>query len=193
VPEPPAGRKYVVPLDHYVPQVHLKNFYSPKLGSLMYGIRKSDLKSFTPNAQSVCRIEDGSTNSYLREDRPVEEFLKGIEPKYNVALKKLATDNIDAECIYVIAGFVAYVLVCSPAGMRIQSGPLKGAVEEAARVLDSKGLFSSPPPELGGESLTELLHTRKVRVEIDPKYPQSIGIASILSKQSRSGTSSGTL
>ena len=170
-----------MPLDHYVSQVHLKNFYSPKLGNLMHAIQKSDLKSFTPDAQSVCKIEDGSTNSYLREDRAVEAFLKGIEPKYNGALIKLTADNIDSECIYTIAGFVAYVLVCSPAGMRIQSGPLKGAVEETARTLDSKKLIPAPPPELGGESLTQFLNSGKVRVEIDPKYPQAIGIASILS------------
>jgi len=170
-----------MPLDHYVSQVHLKNFYSPKLGSLMYAIRKSDLKLFTPNAQSVCRIEEGSTNSYLREDRVVEEFLKGIEPKYNAVLAKLAADKIDLECIYVIAGFIAYVLACSPAGMRIQSEPLKGSVEETARSLDSKGSFPPPPPELGGESLTVLLRSGKVHVVTDPKYPQAIGIASILS------------
>ena len=181
-----------MPLDHYVSQVHLKNFYSPKLGSLMYAIRKSDLKLFTPNAQSVCRIEDGSTNSYLRHDRPVEEFLKRIESKYNAALAKLASDNIDAlaklasdnidpECVYVIAGFVAYVLTCSPAGMRINSEPLKDTVEESTRILDSKGSFPAPPPERGGESLTERLRSGRVRGEIDHKYPQAIGIASILS------------
>ena len=170
-----------MPLDHYVSQVHLKNFYSPKLGSLMHAIRKSDLKLFTPNAQSVCRVEDGSTNSYLREDRVVEEFLTGIEPKYNPALAKLAGGNIDPECIYVIAGFVAYILACSPAGMRIQSEPLKGTVEETARAVDSKGAFPAPPLELGGENLTDLLLSGKMHVEIDPKYPQAMGIASILS------------
>ncbi len=171
-----------MPLDHYVSQVHLKNFYSPKLASLMHAIRKSDLKSFTPNAQSVCRIEDGSTNSYLREDRAVEEFLTGIEPKYNLALAKLAAGNIDPECIYVIAGFVAYVLSCSPAGMRIQSEPLKSTVEETTQALDLKGSFLPQPAELGSESITELLLSGKAHVEIDPKYPQAIGIAAILSQ-----------
>ncbi|MGV8075065.1 MAG: DUF4238 domain-containing protein [Syntrophobacteraceae bacterium] len=169
-----------MPLDHYVPQVHLRNFYSPKLGSLMYAIRKSDLKSFTPNAGSVCRVENGSTNFYLREDRVIEEFLKGIEPNYNNSLGKLAADSIDPECVYVIAGFVAYVLTCSPGGMRIHSEPLKGTVEETVKALDSKGSFPPPPPELGGKSLSELLSSGKVRVEIDPKYPQAIGISSIL-------------
>jgi len=176
-----------VPLDHYVSQVHLKNFYSPNLESLMHAIRKSDLKSFTPNAESVCRIENGSTNSYLHEDRLIEEFLKGIEPKYNESLAKLSADNIDPECIYVIAGFVAYVLACSPAGMRIHSELLRGVVEETAIALDSKGLLPSPPPELGGESLIKLLHSGKICDEIDPKYPQAMGISSILTQATRLG------
>jgi hypothetical protein len=126
-------------LDHFVPQVHLRNFYSPNLRGLMYAIRKSDLKLFTPDAKSVCRIEDGSTNSYLREDRIVEEFLKRIEPRYNAALEKLMADKIDPECIFVIAGFVAYVYSCSPAGMRVNLEPLKTIVEDMARILESKG------------------------------------------------------
>ena len=60
-----------MPLDHYVSQVHLKNFYSPVLDGLMYGTRKSDLKCFRTKSQDVCRIEDGSTNAYLREDRAI--------------------------------------------------------------------------------------------------------------------------
>jgi hypothetical protein len=40
-----------MPLDHYVSQVHLKNFNSVALGELMYAIRKSDLKKFVTKAQ----------------------------------------------------------------------------------------------------------------------------------------------
>src|ERR1700685_3402274 len=87
---PPPQKTFLLPLDHYVSQVHLRKFYSPLLGGeRMYAMRKSDLKSFQPNSKSVCRIEDGSTNAYLKEDRAVEEFLKTIEPKYNEALSKL--------------------------------------------------------------------------------------------------------
>lgn len=170
-----------MPLDHFVSQVHLKNFNSPELGGeMLHAIRKSDLKSFNTNSKSVCRIENGSTNTYLQDERVIEEFLKGIEPKYNEALKKLKNGNIDKECIYAIAGFVAYILTCSPAGMRIQSVPLRNVVEENSRILESKGLISAPPPELGSENLINLLNGGKVKVEIDPKYPQAIGIVSIL-------------
>jgi hypothetical protein len=168
-----------MPLDHYIPQVHLKNFYSPVLGDRMYATRKSDLKSFTTKSKSVCVIDDGSTNAYLKEDRAIEEFLKTIEPKYNEALAKLNEGKIDEQCIYTIAGFVAYVVSCSPAGMRIQSGPLKSIVETVAATMEARGLIPPPPKELGGESLVELLGTGAVKVKVDPKFPQAIGINSI--------------
>jgi len=148
----------------------------------MYAVRKDDLKEITPNSESVCRIEDGNTNAYLRDDRVIEEFLKTIEPKYNSSLNKLETGNIDRECIYTIAGFVAFVSACSPAGMRIYSEPLKNVVENTMLMLDAKGLLPKPPPELGASSLTGLLNNKKLQVSIDAKYPQSIGISQILSR-----------
>lgn len=169
-----------MPFDHYVSQVHLKNFYSPVLGHRMYAIRKSDLKFFTPNSKSVCGIHDGSTNAYLRKDRAIEEFLKTIEPNYNSAVEKLRAAKIDDNCIYTIAGFVPCVITCSPGGMRVSSGPLKSTVEVTADMMDAKGLIPSPPPELGGATLNELLRSGAVNFTIDAKYPQAIGIASIL-------------
>jgi Protein of unknown function (DUF4238) len=169
-----------MPLDHYVPQVHLRKFYSPVLGNRMYAIRKRDLKVFTPRSEDVCRIMDGSTNAYLREDRAIEDFLKTIEPNYNVALEKLIAGEIDNTCIYTIAGFVASVISCSPAGMRIGSGPLKSTLETTAAMMEARGVLPPPPPQLGDTTLTELLRDGAVDITIDPKYPQAIGISSIL-------------
>ena len=179
-----------MPLDHYISKVYLKNFYSPVLQNRMYAIRKSNLKPFTPDAQSICRIENGNTNQYLQEERAIEEFLKGIEPKYNIAIGKLAKNEIDQECIYTIAGFVAYIIGCSPTGMRIFSLPLKESVEATAKILDSNGMLPIPPAELCGTTLTELLEQGKVQVSIDPKYPQAMSIATILSNTCSFGNSS---
>jgi hypothetical protein len=167
-------------LDHYVSQVHLRNFYSPALGERLYAIRKSDGKTFTPNSESVCRIEDGSTNGYLKEDRLVEEFLKTIEPRYNAAIKRLAIGAMDPECIYVIAGFAAYIVTCSPAGMRIQAAPVKAMLDSTARALDAARAFPRLPEALGSASLTELLESETIKITVDPKFPQAIGIANIL-------------
>lgn len=110
----------------------------------------------------------------------IEEFLKVIEPKYDAALDMLKTKRINTECIYTIAGFGAYVYTCSPGGMRIQSEPLKKQVENLAYELDAKGGFLPPPAVLGGKNLTELLRSESVKIAIDPKFPQAIGIANIL-------------
>jgi hypothetical protein len=146
----------------------------------MYAIRKADLKTFTSGSQAVCRIMDGSTNAYLRKDRAIEDFLKTIEPNYNTTLDKLSAGAIDDKCIYTIAGFVAYIIACSPAGMRIHSGPLKSTVETTAAILEAQGSLPPPPAQLGGASLTELLANGTIEVSIDPKYPQAIGINTIL-------------
>jgi len=169
-----------MPLDHYVPQVHLRKFYSPALGDLMYATRKSDLRSFTPNSKSVCRIEDGSTNSYLQNDRLIEEFLKTIEPKYNSAVAKLMEGEIDPESIYAIAGFVAYVIRCSPTGMRTFSEPLKAALETTAFVADEHKALPTSPEALGGRSISEILQSGDIKIEVDPKYPQALGIQGIM-------------
>src|SRR6266487_3948537 len=118
-----------MPLDHFVPQVYLRGFYSPALGKRMYALRKSDLKAFTPNSESICRIMDGSTNAYLSEERAIEDFLKTIEPRYTVALAQLAADQTVHDAVYTIAGLVAYILTCSPAAMRINVEPFKGSIE----------------------------------------------------------------
>lgn len=164
-----------MPLDHYIPQVYLKKFYSPALGNRMYAIRKTDLKPFTANSSAVCRIMNGSTNAYLRKNRAIEDFLKTIEPNYNAALDKLFVGKIDNECIYTIAGFVAYVISCSPGGMRIHSGPLKSIVETETAMIEAQGLLPPPPVQVGGASLTQLMRNGAVEVKIDPKYPQAIG------------------
>jgi hypothetical protein len=169
-----------MPRDHYISQVHLKNFYSPVLGNRIYALRKSNLKAFTPRSEDVGRIMDGSTNAYLRAERAIEDFLKTIEPNYNAALDKLLAGEIDNTSIYTMAGFVAYVMTCSPAGMRLQSGPLKSYVETTAAEWGDQWSLPPSPAELGGASLPELLREGAVNVTIDLKYPQAIGISSIL-------------
>lgn len=176
-------------LDHYVSQAHLKNFYAPELGERMYAIRKNGLKTFQCDSYSQCRIEEGSTNPYLQEPRVIEEFLKDVEPRYNAALAKLRAGQLDAASIFAIVGFAAYVESCSPAGMRIHSLPLRKTLEVTAELLEMDGHLPPPPPELGGGSLSELLNSGRVQFTIDPKYPQSIGIQTIIKRLSIWGNS----
>ncbi|MEJ2626405.1 MAG: DUF4238 domain-containing protein [Pseudolabrys sp.] len=176
-------------LDHYVSQVHLKKFYSPALGELMYAMRKSDLERFTPRAKSVCRLDEGNTNDYLTEPRAVEEFLKPVEGRYDAAISAFEASKPNQNAIYAIAGFVSYILTCSPAAMRIASGTFKADLKAAAKLKAAMEEIPTPPPELGGKELAELLDSGAVKVEIDPKYPQAVGIAGILQQVALFGNS----
>src|SRR5579871_3271906 len=124
-----------MPHDHFVSQVHLRNFISPALGNRVFAIRKSDMARFTPRTQDVCRIEEGSTNIYLRHQRAIETFLRAVEPNYNAALAAIRSDAINRQTVLVIAGFAAYVMSCAPAAMRMGKEPLKAQVESIAAIL----------------------------------------------------------
>ncbi|MBS0296839.1 MAG: DUF4238 domain-containing protein [Proteobacteria bacterium] len=176
-------------LDHYVSQVHLRNFYSPKLRGQMHAIRKSDLKKFPCTSESVCRIEEGSTNAYLIEDRVIEEFLKSIEPKYNASVAVLLEGKPDSACVHAIAGFAAYVSSCAPAAMRIHSEPLESLIQTEVEILEKQGSLTKAPASLGGKSLSELLAEGTIKATIDPKFPQAVGISTILSRTSVFGNS----
>jgi hypothetical protein len=155
----------------------------------MYAIRKSDLKAFPCTSQSVCRIEEGNTNKYLTNERAIEEFLLNVEPKYNASIVKLRKGNPDTECVLAIAGFVAYIGCCTPAAMRIHEEPLQAELRSAGELLDRQGLIPKAPPSLGGKSLTELLADGTVHHKIDPKFPQAIGIDTVVGRTSIYGNS----
>ena len=175
-------------LDHFVSQVHLRNFYSPALeGMKMHAVRKSDFKQFPCGSEDVCRVENGSTNEYLLHDRILEDFLKFIEPNYNASIQNLRDNKIDADSILVIAGFISFVMSCSPAAMRIHCAPLQHMVEAEAALLDKMGVLSPAPATLGGKTLSELLRQGMVKVNVDEKYPQAIGISSIVERTIRFG------
>jgi hypothetical protein len=145
----------------------------------MYATKKSDLKSFCCDSKSVCRIEENSTSAYLVNDRAVEEFLVGVEPKYTASIAKLRDGKIDRDCITVLGGFAAYVSCCAPAAMRMHTVPFENLAISEATILDRIGLLPQAPAKLGNKTLTELLANGSVQVNIDPKYPQALGVSTI--------------
>jgi Protein of unknown function (DUF4238) len=172
-----------MPLDHYVSQVHLRQFYSPALDAKqMHGFRKRDGHVFPCSSKDVCRVLNGSTNEYLLNDRAIEEFLKTVEPNYNAAISELSTGKPSRDTVYAIAGFAAYVTSCSPTAMRLHSGPLRSSVEATGKILDASGEITRAPEALGGRSFTELVENGDIKVTIDGKYPQALGIDGIMQR-----------
>ncbi|MBI1267868.1 MAG: DUF4238 domain-containing protein [Cryomorphaceae bacterium] len=163
-----------MPLDHYVPQVHLSKWLSADIGRLR-AIRKSDLKSFTPGSKGVCAIRGGSTNRYLEDNRKIEEFLKEFEPKYNIAVANISKGKVDYDSIRTIAGLVSCISSCSPTAMRLHTPFLKEVVSSTGRILDRKGMI----PKLRGHGLPALLDSGIADIQIDGKYPVAFSIQNI--------------
>ncbi len=176
-----------MPLDHFISQVHLKNWYDPKLGKRMHAIRKTDLKQYQCDSVSQCRVEEGNTNTYLEDQRAVEEFLKSVEGRYNASADELRQGNPTGEAIYSIAGFVSYVMSCSPAAMRINIPMFAGGVHILAEMLDRRGELPQAPAELGGGTIGEMIADGRVVVNVDPKFPQAVGIGTIMDRISSFG------
>ncbi|MBC8285856.1 MAG: DUF4238 domain-containing protein [Nitrospinae bacterium] len=170
-------------LDHYVSQVHLKQFYSPALnGKQMYGTKKQTLETFPCMSKNICRISEGNTNEYLQEPRIIEEVLKQIEPNYDVAIRNCREGELIADTVFTVAGFAANVMTCAPASMRINSDWLAKTVESTAVMMDRAGHIPPPPKELGGGSITELIEKGIIRVDVDGKYPQALGVTTIIDR-----------
>jgi hypothetical protein len=156
---------------------------------MMYALRKSDLNAFPCRSENVCRIDEGSTNRYLKEDRIIEEVLREIEPYYNSSVQSLRTEDIDHRTVFAISGFIAYVQTCSPTGMRIFAEPMRKTLETIAEVADAKGALPIASSELGGKSLRQLLADGTIKFEVDPKYPQALGISTMMGRLSNIGNS----
>jgi hypothetical protein len=75
-----------------------------------------------------------------------------------------------------VAGFIAYLRICTPAGMRINVRPAEVAVKSVAIAMAKAGRLP-PPASFGGKSAADLLESGAVRPKVDPQYPQAIGVA----------------
>jgi hypothetical protein len=64
--------------------------------------------------------------------------------------------------------------------MRILAQPMKAVVETIAIIADEHGALPMSPEALGGRSISEILQSGDIEIEVDPKYPQAIGIQSIM-------------
>ena len=164
-----------MPLDHYVPQVHLRGFTDPADGRL-HAFRKPGGEHLRCRTQDVCRDPDWSTNEYLNDPRIVETLLREIEPRYGAAVENLAQATLRPEDILAIAGFAAFVSIYTPTGMRLSREVTRGPLETAVRVLDTQGELPPPPPVLGGRSLSELIETGAVQFSIDGQYALALGV-----------------
>jgi hypothetical protein len=62
-------------------------------------------------------------------------------------------------------------------------------LDSTANILDRQGAIERAPPSLGSKSLSELLADGTIRHKVDEKYPQALGISTIVRRVSIWGNS----
>lgn len=170
-------------LDHYVSQVHLREFTNTETKKL-FAISKLDLREFTPSPKSVCAIRDGNTNEYLKEPRLIEHLLERVEPNYPYALNELRSRRCDDIVRETIAGFIAAVSICSPAFNRLCFDGTHKHLSDFAKHLDAKDSFPRFPENsderYSGKSISELLDGGLVKFDIDMNMPKAMATARLI-------------
>jgi len=140
-------------------------------------------------SENVCRIKDGNTNSYLEEQRIIEDVLKYVEPHYNRVLQKIRDRDIDNDVVFVIAAFISYLQTCSPAAMRINSVIFEELVKSEIEISEKQERLPKPPEVLGFNSASEGIETGKLLVDVDKLYPQALGVTNIFQRTNTYGNS----
>jgi len=73
--------------------------------------------------------------------------------------------------------------------MRIHTAPLQSQLQSEAAILDRQGLLPRAPAILGSKTVTELMDDGAIDFEVDPKFPQAMGIDTIVPRVSMYGNS----
>jgi len=163
-----------MPLDHFVPCVYLRNFYSPKLGRRFYCWRKSKNDRFVPKAEDVCRFRDHNTLPYLDNPRAVEDYIAPVEHCWNKSLNQFCTKTHDPTVILNICKMLSYILVCSPTMLRLGGENLVSNVQAVTDIADRAGLLPEIPSSITEQDVASLFE-----VEVDKKFPQAMGVLAL--------------
>ena len=106
--------------DHYIAQTYLKHFGDPTIGGMLHACRESSGKTFRCWPRNVCREWDGDRNRrYLAHPELLGEFRALFEPNWNPAVADLLQGNITAQVKFVVAGYMANLMTCTPAWRRV--------------------------------------------------------------------------
>jgi hypothetical protein len=107
--------------DHFVAQTYLRHFGDPKAKGILHAYRKTDGKEFPCWPKDVCAEWEGDLNDWF-PDNPgmLGEFRKIFEPYWNPAVRTiLEGSSIDPSEKFALSGYIANLMVCTPAWRRI--------------------------------------------------------------------------
>src|ERR1700677_226674 len=107
--------------DHFVAQTYLRYFGDPSKPGMLHAYRKSDGKTFPCRTKDVCHEWDGDLNPFLAKKDLLGDFRAMFEPQWKVSVETLLAKTMRPADKFVIAGYFANLMVCTPAWGRIST------------------------------------------------------------------------
>ena len=182
-----------MPKDHYVAQTYLKKFSVPDNHGCVDVIRKSNLQKLKAvPVKSICCEKDWSDNPYFADNpRIIEDVLKIFEPKWTDCVEAIEQDRYDDETKYLMAGYIAYLRVCTPTAGRLGSESLvdliKPVCDKGRADFEEKELAN--PDSQYHEVIKRLRKHGGSKIEVDQKYPIAFGASRLVDIQEKFSTS----
>ena len=156
--------------DHFVAQTYLKHFGDAKAGGILHAYRKPDGAQFQCWPKDVCHEWDGDLNPLIL-DRPelLGDYRKIFEPQWNPAIGKMLIHRLSANDKFVIAAYMANLMVCTPAWRRVGQEMYGQNIVSTLSVKNEVKQQTGQPDEMLAQGL-EMIKTGAIRVEVDANH-----------------------
>ena len=170
--------------DHYVARTYLKQFSLDAKEGFVNVIRKKNLERLEAiPVGSICYEKNGSDNQYFPDNpRVVEDYLKLYEPRWFECVQKVSQGTYTDETKSLMAGYLAYLRICTPTAMRLGSEGYADIVKHVYDKLEEKE-YSNPDSKYR-DVIETIREHGGTKIEVDKKYPTAIGITNLINIQS---------
>lgn len=139
---------------------------------MLHAYRKSDGLAFQCWPKDVCHEWDGDLNPLIL-DRPelLGDYRKIFEPQWNPAIQKILEEEVSANDKFVIAAYMANLMVCTPAWRRVGQEMYAQNMVSTLTVKNEVMTKRGQQDELLDQGLA-MIREGVLRVEVDPNHIQ---------------------
>jgi hypothetical protein len=167
--------------DHFVSKTYLKSFSDEKGMLIPYYKNKNKIIGKPKSPSSICYEKDGDSNSFFKDSRILDEYLKLFENYWAEHIDDLEKNRESPMTKFHIAGYLSYLKTCTLAAKRIGYEMIESSIQPTINHELRKIELEGKIPD----EIKELLRTRRLdqilNIEIEPDYPHSIAITNLVS------------
>ncbi len=163
--------------DHYVSQTYLDAFTDQDGHLYPYYKGKQVILGKPKPVSAVCFEIDGDANKYFEDPRILDAYLPQFEQPWKRNVQALREASLEPMAKYQVAGYLAFLRVCTPTAKRLGQNKIRAVVQPTAQEVVEESLRLNPPNDPETRRIIEkVVRERKLVVQIDREFPHALGI-----------------